>query len=155
LRQAELFSILDYLEFLGLTVYWILIELWSYNSNSYFVTCSNSWSSLAATIKLFISYLNVPFPTAFQEESFALVSVLEYPYPISVFCYSAVFEVYYDSQARFKVFVRQPGKLVKNFMYHIGTILMNAMTAPECLPALNGTCFGQRVGTALNLLLLP
>lgn len=106
LSQAELFSIWDYLEFIGLTVYWILIELWSYNANSYFVTCSNSWSSLTATIKLFVSYLNVPFPTAFQEESFALVSVLEYPYPISVFCYSAVFEVYYDSLARAKIFVK-------------------------------------------------
>ena len=143
------------MQFIYLTVYWILIEMWSYNSNSYFSTCNDNVNGVIGTVEAFINYLNVPFPTAFQEESFALVSVLEYPYPISVFCYSAIFEVYYDMLSRLQIFYKHPIKLIKNFMDHMGTILMNLMTAPDCLPKLEGMCFGQRLGRAINLFLLP
>jgi hypothetical protein len=129
--------------------------MWSYNSNSYFSSCNNSAVGLITTIQDFIDFTKVKFPTAFKDESFALVSTLEYPYPISVFCYSAIFEVYYDMGDRFTIFSKQPVKLLENLLVHIGTISLNLMTAPDCLPDFDGVCFGQRLGIAINYLLYP
>jgi hypothetical protein len=110
---------------------------------------------LKDTIFLFIAYLDVPFIIGFKEQTFTFVTIFEYPYPITVFCYQAVFEVYYDTIDRFKIFYLRPEKLIENVVRKLGTILMNLMTAPDCLPQLDGTCFGSRIGTAINLIFKP
>jgi len=97
---------------------------------------------LADTIILFINYLNVPLIKAFKETSFALVTSLEFPYPITVFCYSALYEVQEDIKDRIQIFILRPEKLIENLMRHMGTISYNLMTAPDCLDNLDGTCFG-------------
>ncbi len=49
----------------------------------------------------------------------------------------------------------RPEKIIENIMRHLGSITMNLMTAPDCLPQLDGTCFGSRIGIAINLILQP
>lgn len=56
---------------------------------------------------------------------------------------------------RFQIFSKQPVKLFENLLKHIGTISLNFMTAPDCLPDFDGACFGQRLGIAINYLLYP
>lgn len=136
-----------------MTTYWITNKLWTYNQDSYFSSCNSSCLGLAETIILFINYLNFPLVMVFKETTFAGVTTLEYPYPISIFCYSAIFEVFQDTQDRLRIFMLRPEKIVENIMRHLGSITMNLMTAPDCLPQLDGTCFGSRIGTAINLIL--
>jgi hypothetical protein len=129
--------------------------MWTYNSDSYFANCNKNWIDLINLIKEFIGYLQMPLGTVIKEETFSLVTTLEYPYPISVFCYSAIFEVTSDAGDRLDLFFRRPGKLIENLMNKLGTILKNLMTAPDCLPNLDGVCFGQRIGIAINYLFYP
>ena len=89
-----------------------------------------------------IEYFQLPFGQVIKEETFAIVTNLEYPYPISVYCYSAIFEVSEDMADRIDIFMRRPGKLVENIMNKLGTISKNLMTAPDCIPDLDGECFG-------------
>lgn len=84
----------------------------------------------------------MPFGTVVKEVTFSLVSFLEYPYPISLFCYSAIFEVGADMGDRFDLFMRRPGKVIENLMSKLGTITKSLMSAPDCVPTLNGQCFG-------------
>ena len=68
--------------------------MWTYNQDSYFSSCNSSCVGLADTVILFINYLNFPLVMVFKETTFSAVTTLEFPYPISIFCYSAIFEVY-------------------------------------------------------------
>ena len=52
---------------------------------------------LADTVILFLNYLNCPLVMVFKETTFSAVTTLEFPYPISIFCYSAIFEIYLDT----------------------------------------------------------
>ena len=72
-----------------------------------------------------------------------------------MFCYSAVFEVIEDSTDRFNLFILRPEKLIENAMRKQGSIVMNLMTAPDCLSTLDGTCFGSKLGQAVNYILTP
>ncbi len=67
--------------------------MWTYNERSYFSSCDRSCVGLAETLGLFIDYLSLPLITAFKDTTFSLVTTLEFPYPITVFCYSAIYEV--------------------------------------------------------------
>jgi hypothetical protein len=110
---------------------------------------------LADTVILFLNYLNFPLVMVFKETTFSAVTTLEFPYPISIFCYSAIFEIYLDTQDRLRIFMLRPEKIFENIMRNLGSITMNLMTAPDCLPQLDGTCFGSRIGIAINLILQP
>jgi hypothetical protein len=99
--------------------------------------------------------MNIPFFTAVKETTFAVITVLEFPYPISVFCYSATFQVADDMNDRLNMFARTPFKIIENIMRRLGSILMNSMTAPDCLEELDGMCFGTKVGNAVNFVLYP
>lgn len=49
----------------------------------------------------------------------------------------------------------RPEKLIENAMRKQGSIVMNLMTAPDCLATLDGTCFGSRLGKAVSYILTP
>jgi hypothetical protein len=102
-----------------------------------------------------IAYIENGILLDIKDTTFTIVKTLEYPYPISVFCYSAVFEVYQDLGDRLNLFLVRPDKLIQNVVSSQGSILMNLMISPDCLSTWNGTCFGQAVGTAVNLIFNP
>ncbi len=60
-----------------------------------------------------------------------------------------------DSTDRFNLFFLRPEKLIENAMRKQGSIVMNLMTAPDCLATLDGTCFGSRLGKAVSYILTP
>ena len=136
-------------------VYYFILAIWAYDPKSYFGTCNGSIRGLVDTVLLFIAYTAIPFLSAPKETTFAAITSLEYPYPISAFCYSAVFEVKDDMIGRFEIFIRYPEKLPENIMRKLGTIMMNLMTGPDCILSLNGPCAGTKFGTAVNLIFLP
>jgi hypothetical protein len=154
-NTVKLYSLWDYINFIYFTIFWTLNKMWSYNERSYFSSCDKSFVGLAETVGLFIDYLSVPLIIAFRDTTFALVTTLEYPYPITVFCYSAIYEVQQDLKDRLKIFILRPEKLIENLMRYMGTISYNLMTAPDCLDTLDGTCFGTHLGIAVNLILQP
>jgi hypothetical protein len=85
----------------------MIMSIWAYETDSYFGTCNTSIIGLKDTVKLFILYTSTPFyesVAGIQEISFAGISTLEYPYPISSFCYSAIFEVRLDMIDRYQLF---------------------------------------------------
>ena len=129
--------------------------MWTFHPKSYFSSCNNSAVGLIDAIKLFIDYIQLPFLSAVKETSFTLVSTFEYPYPITVFCYSAIFEVIEDLDSRATIFIKRPGKLIENLMRYMGSILKNLMIAPDCLKTLDGLCFGQNLGVAINYIFNP
>jgi hypothetical protein len=57
----ELYSAWDYIKFGYLLVYWMIMSIWAYESDSYFGTCNASIIGLKDTIKLFILYTSTPF----------------------------------------------------------------------------------------------
>lgn len=130
-------------------------KIWAYDPNSFFSSCNNSVVGLIANTVNSILFIEQLSLGNIQDTSFALVTTLEFPYPITVFCYSASFEVYYDLLGRVQIFINYPWLLIENYMRKQGTILYNFMTAPDCLATLDGTCFGSKLGIAINYIFYP
>ena len=131
------------------------MALWAYESDSYFGSCNKSVLEMSNKVSIFEQFLAIPFSTSVKDTSFAFVTILEYPYPISTFCYSATFEVKQDVHNRKEILTRHPGAILENIMRKLGTILLYLVTIPDCLVnGLDGVCIGAKAGAATNLIFL-
>ena len=79
--------------------------------------------------------------------TFAFVTLFEYFYPITVFCYYANLEVN-DDFTDYAIFARFPAQIGLNIIKKLGSIMFNLMTAPDCVMILDGYCAGTKIGLA-------
>mmetsp|Transcript_35024 Transcript_35024/g.34025 ORF Transcript_35024/g.34025 Transcript_35024/m.34025 type:complete len:139 (+) Transcript_35024:970-1386(+) len=88
----------------------------------------------------------------FQASTFAYITILEYLYPVSYFCFYMPSEIV-DLYSDFSIFRQYPGEVGVNVIRHIGSILYYLLTFPDCFPEADGVCAGDRLGTGMWLIL--
>ncbi|CDW72742.1 UNKNOWN [Stylonychia lemnae] len=156
-QQMKLFSLLDYVKFSYQFVYYFVQSMWSYNQNSFFTSCNKNLQGMTNQTILFSNYAALVGSNRsdFKELSFSFVTIFEYIYPISSFCVSASNEVADDTVDRFNILFREPQKIFENSLRRLGSILMNAITVPDCFfnQTLDGICAGTKTGNAVNYIL--